>query len=66
MTQVGSVYGEALYDLARSENLDEAILNELDVLVQSFDAEPDFIKLLGTPLHKHIWRVGEVGISRDC
>lgn len=49
MTQVGSVYGEALYDLARSENLDEAILNELDVLVQSFDAEPDFIKLLGTP-----------------
>ena len=49
MTQVGSVYGEALYDLARSENLDEAILNELDVLVQSFDAEPDFINLLGTP-----------------
>ena len=49
MTQVGSVYGEALYDLARSENLDEAILNELDVLAQSFDAEPDFIKLLGTP-----------------
>ena len=49
MTQVGSVYGEALYDLARSENLDETILKELDVLVKSFDAEPDFIKLLGTP-----------------
>ena len=49
MTQVGSVYGEALYDLARSENLDETILKELDVLTKSFDAEPDFIKLLGTP-----------------
>ena len=49
MTQVGSVYGEALYDLARSENLDETILKELDVLAKSFDAEPDFIKLLGTP-----------------
>ena len=49
MTQVGSVYGEALYDLARSENLDETILKELDVLAKSFHTEPDFIKLLGTP-----------------
>lgn len=49
MTQVGSVYGEALYDLARSENLSEAILKELTVLSQSFTAEPDFIRLLGTP-----------------
>lgn len=49
MTQVGSVYGEALYDLARSEDLDTSILQELDTLRQSFEAEPDFIKLLGTP-----------------
>ena len=49
MTQVGSVYGEALYDLARSENLSETILKELTVLSQSFTAEPDFIRLLGTP-----------------
>ena len=49
MTQAGSVYGEALYDLARSEGLSEEILNELSVLSQSFIAEPDFIRLLGTP-----------------
>lgn len=49
MTEVGSVYGEALYDLAHSEGLSEAVLGELNVLSQSFAAEPDFIRLLGTP-----------------
>ena len=49
MTQTGSVYGEALYDLAQSEGLSEALLKELTVLAQSFAAEPDFIRLLGTP-----------------
>ena len=49
MTQTGSVYGEALYDLASSEGLSAVILNELTVLSQSFAAEPDFIRLLGTP-----------------
>jgi F-type H+-transporting ATPase subunit delta len=49
MTQTGSVYGEALYELASSENLSEVILNELTVLTQSFASEPDFIRLLGTP-----------------
>lgn len=49
MTEVGSVYGDALYGLALSEGLSEPILKELDTLRQSFDAEPGFIKLLGTP-----------------
>ena len=49
MTQAGTVYGEALYDLAHSEGLSETILKELNVLSQSFSAEPDFIRLLGTP-----------------
>lgn len=49
MTQVGSVYGQALYDLALSEKLADPILNELDVLLQGFEAEPDFIRLLSTP-----------------
>ena len=49
MTEVGSVYGEALYDLALSEGLTEPILKELDTLRQSFDAEPGFIRLLSTP-----------------
>ncbi len=49
MTQVGNVYGEALYDLARSENLDEQILGELGVLRASFAQEPAFLRLLATP-----------------
>lgn len=49
MTQAGIVYGQALYDLARSEGLSDIILEELAVLRQSFEAEPDFIRLLSTP-----------------
>ena len=49
MTEAGSVYGLALYDLAKSEGLTEQILKELSVLRQSFEAEPDFLKLLHTP-----------------
>ena len=49
MTEVGSVYGEALYELAKSEGLSEAISKELSVLQESFRREPDFIRLLGAP-----------------
>lgn len=49
MTQVGSVYGEALYDLAKSEDLTQQILNEISTLNESFRQEPDFLRLLGTP-----------------
>lgn len=50
MTQVGSIYGQALYDLARSEKLDKEIFDELGVLVHCFTVEePDFIRLLSTP-----------------
>ena len=49
MTQVGSVYGEALYSLALEEALSAQILEEISVLSQSFRAEPDFIRLLCTP-----------------
>jgi F-type H+-transporting ATPase subunit delta len=49
MTEAGSVYGLALYDLAKSEGLTEQILKELDVLRPSFDEEPAFLKLLSTP-----------------
>lgn len=49
MTQVGSVYGEALYTLALEEELTKPILGELDILEQSFRQEPDFIRLLSAP-----------------
>ena len=49
MTQIGNVYGEALYSLAREENLSDAVLQELKVLGAAFDSEPDFVRLLSAP-----------------
>ena len=49
MTGAGSVYGEALYDLAKAEGLAQSILQELSVLSESFAAEPDFLRLLASP-----------------
>ena len=50
MTEAGTVYGQALYDLACSENLTAPILKELDILDQCFTREePDFLKLLAAP-----------------
>ena len=46
MTQVGNVYGEALYDLAVSEGLSQQLLQELTVLEESFRQSPDFLRLL--------------------
>ena len=49
MTQIGNVYGESLYELAKEENLTADIGAQLKVLKTSFQQEPDFIKLLSTP-----------------
>ena len=49
MTDAAKVYGQALYELARDEGLSERILKELNVLKESFEAEPAFVQLLGTP-----------------
>ena len=49
MTQIGSVYGEALYELAQSENLSDEIKSQMQVLNESFSEEPDFLRLLCSP-----------------
>ncbi len=49
MTEVGSVYGQSLYELARDEGLAAPIQAQLGILQESFQAEPDFIRLLGSP-----------------
>ncbi len=46
MTEVGTIYGGALYDLAAGEELSEEILGQLQVLSGSFSEEPAFLKLL--------------------
>lgn len=49
MTQVGSVYGEGLYDLCKAERLTDPVLQQLAVLEESFAQEPDFLRLLNAP-----------------
>lgn len=49
MTQVGSVYAQALYDLAREEGLGKRILEELRALNESFSQNPEYLRLLSTP-----------------
>ena len=49
MTGVGSVYGEALYSLAKEENRSQTILEQLTVLEAAFSQDPDFIRLLNSP-----------------
>ena len=49
MTEIANVYGGALYDLAKDENLTEQIRQQLAVLDQSFAQEPAFVRLLSSP-----------------
>ena len=49
MTEVGNVYGESLYELAKEENLTKLIGDQLAILQQAFRQEPDFIRLLSSP-----------------
>ena len=46
MSQIASTYAQALYDLAKEENLTQQILQQLTVLKESFAAEPDFLRLM--------------------
>ena len=47
MTQVGNVYGQALYTLAKDEGICAVVLDDLRVLKNCFAAEPKFLRLLG-------------------
>lgn len=49
MTDIANVYGQALYDLAKDENLTDEILKQVSVLDEGFSAEPAFIQLLCAP-----------------
>ena len=49
MSQVGTVYAQALYSLTKDEACSEAVLKELAVLNESFENEPKFLHLLSAP-----------------
>ena len=63
MTQIGSVYGEALYGLAKEEGLSAAVLKELAVLEESFAGEPDFLRLLASP---NLSKAQRCAVLDDC
>lgn len=46
MTQVGFIYGEALYRLCQEVQISDAVLRQLDVLEESFRQTPEFVRLL--------------------
>lgn len=48
MTQAGTVYAQALYELAKDKGLDDAIWSEITVVSDSFSANPDYIRLLSS------------------
>ncbi len=49
MTELGSVYGGALYELAASEGLGDTILAQMSALEQGFAQVPDYLRLLSVP-----------------
>ena len=49
MTEIANVYGQALYDLAKDENLTDELLEQMSVLNEGFSAEPAFVQLLSAP-----------------
>ena len=49
MTQAANTYAQALYDLAKDEDLGKTILEELKVLKGIFAENPQYSKLLSAP-----------------
>ena len=46
MTQIGTVYGQALYTLSLEEDLVEKIRRELTEINGIFEIEPEYLRLL--------------------
>lgn len=49
MTPVGKMYGGSLYDLARSEELEGRLLEELETVCTLMAQQEDYLRLLSTP-----------------
>lgn len=60
MTSVAGVYGQALYDLARDEEMAEGIGSELKEIRKILSENPDFLRLITTPSIPKAERLGIV------
>ena len=49
MTQIGNAYAEALYSLAKEEDLTQTVLDELKTLKEALSQEPEYLRLLASP-----------------
>ena len=49
MSQIGSVYAQALYVLAKEEGAQQVVLEEMRSLDAGFAQEPEYLRLLATP-----------------
>ncbi len=49
MTKAGDIYGKSLYDLAKAEGVDEAVLSEMETVNTILKDNPDYIRLLSEP-----------------
>ena len=63
MTEISVSYAEALYSLAKEENLTESLLQQLQSLQSVFAEEPKFLQLLALP---GISKQERCGILEDC
>lgn len=49
MSMIGSSYAQALYDLAKDEQLETTLLEQMQSLNAAFSQEPAFLRLLAAP-----------------
>lgn len=63
MSNFSAVYGQALYDLAKEEGIAEQVLAQMQVLTESFQTEPKYIRLLSAA---NIGKAERCQIVDDC
>ncbi len=63
MTHISNVYAQALYDLARTEKIEEQVLQQLQVLSKCFEQIPEYLRLLSAP---NVSKQERCGILDDC
>lgn len=63
MTEIGTVYGEALYTLCWDEGVSKTVLDELSVVETCFVQSPEFIRLLRSPA---LTKAERCGILQHC
>ena len=63
MTDVAQRYGLVLYELAREEGVSQLVMEQSQVLLEAFCAEPDFLRLLGS---HNLSKQDRCALVNDC